>query len=175
MAQENCLISAGRPLQCFIEAGIDNVWLANFNEDAVFTLDPSTNIITGVTSANTAFTFSQDTEYAGLAAPGVHEQLNGATSRDVVLSLKFIDLNADLLTTLQALSKAALTAYIQSNAGTFYVLGATRPGRVTASEAGLGTSLSDMNGSTLDITWKSILGIQEMDGTLLGTSIPVSA
>ncbi len=169
-----CLITQGRPLQCFLEAGIDNVWIANFNEDQVFDLSPA-NVVTGATSANTAFIFSQETEYAGLSAPGVHEQPNGAVSRDVLLSLKFIDLNADLLTTLQALSKASLTAYIESNAGTFYVLGATRPGRVTASEAGLGTALSDMNGSTMDITWKSINGIFEMDGTLLGTSITTSA
>jgi len=169
----SCLISTGRALSCFLEGGVAKVWLANYSDTATFAQSP-TGLVTGATSANTAYYFAQDTEYAGVTFAGVHEQGNGAISKDVVLALKFIELDADLLTTLTALSKASLTAYVLSNSGTYYVIGANRPARVTASTGGLGTALSDMNGATLEITCKSANGIYVMNGALLGTSITVA-
>jgi hypothetical protein len=166
-----CIIDNGYTLGCASIGGVEEVYLATFDGDATYTLDVN-NIITACTSQS-VYRFEQDSEYAGLAQNGVYTRENGTVHYESILSLKFVDLDATLRNSILALGKAPLFAVIKSVAGLYYVAGVETAGRATNGVASLGTAYSDMNGATLEITWKSQNGVYLMNASVLGTDITV--
>jgi len=169
----NCIISNGYTLGCASIGGVEKVWIGPFSGDTSYTFDAD-NIVDSVTSALAVYEFEQDMEYAGLTQTGVFERSNGTVHYESVLSLKFIELDADLRNTIVALGKAPVYAVIKSNAGHYYILGVESAGRATNAVASVGVAMSDLNGATMEITFKSQNGAYLIDGTLVGTSIPVA-
>tara|TARA_R110000803_G_scaffold150192_1_gene215600 strand:+ start:3055 stop:3567 length:513 start_codon:yes stop_codon:yes gene_type:complete len=166
-----CIIDNGYTLGCASIGGVEEVYLATFNGAATFTLDTD-DIVVGCTSYS-VYKFEQDSEYAGLAQNGVYNRENGTVHYESILSLKFIDLDASLRNSILALGKAPLFAVIKSVAGVYYIAGVEVAGRATAGTASLGTAYSDMNGATLEVTWKSQNGVYLMDAAVLGTDITI--
>ncbi len=169
-------LTNGRALNCYNEAGINKVWIANHSTDATFTTDSTGYYISGATSAETAYFFATDTAHSGLNFTSDISAENGAISKNYVLSLKLIGMDKELLATLAVLERSALTAYVQTNDGKYYALASgARPARVTSSTGGSGTALTDLRGAELEITVSDLnAGLREIDGTLLGTDIAVS-
>jgi hypothetical protein len=169
----NCLLSGGYQLGCSTIAGVEKVWLGNYDADATFTYDAN-NVITGITTSESVYLMEQDIEYAGIEQPGTISRENGSVYYDTNLSLKFIELDAELRNLLVAVGRAPLFAVVKSNAGEYYFCGVESAGRATESTASLGVALGDMNGASLVINWKSPNGIYLMEGSLLGTDITVA-
>lgn len=167
-----CIIDSGYTLGCASIGGVEEVYLATFNGDVTYTLDAS-NIVTGCTTSQSVYKFEQDSEYAGLVQNGVYNRENGTVHYESILSLKFVELDATLRNSILALGKAPLFAVIKSVAGLYYIAGVETAGRATAGNASLGTAYTDMNGATLEITWKSQNGVYLMDASVLGTDITI--
>mgnify|MGYP000421590445 CR=1 FL=1 len=167
-----CIIDNGYTLGCASIGGVERVWIGTYDADTTYTYDVD-NVVTGVTGANNVYLFEQDMEYAGLNQTGVYTRENGTVHYESVLSLKFIELDKDLRNTIVALGKAPIYAVIQSNAGHYYILGVETAGRATNGVASVGVAMSDLNGATMEFTFKSIDGAFLIDGALIGTDIPV--
>jgi hypothetical protein len=169
----NCILDQGYTLGCATVGGVEKVWLGNFDPTATFTYDAN-NVITGVTTSESVYLMDQDIEYAGISQPGTISRENGTVYYDTNLSLKFIELDAELRNLLVAVGRAPLFAVVKSNSGSYYFCGVESAGRVTESTADLGVALTDMNGASLVINWKSANGIYLMDDTVLGTDITIA-
>ena len=168
----SCIIDNGYVLSCSSIGGVEKVYLGNWSADASFAVDLN-DIITGATSASTVYSFEMDIEYGGLEQNAVPNRENGTNHLETLLSLKFIDLDASLRNTMNALMRAPLYAVVKSNSGNFYLAGLESAGRMTEGTVSLGTSMEDMNGGTATITWKSKNGVYLMDGSVLGTDITI--
>jgi len=170
----SCIIDNGYTLGCASIGGVERVWIGTYDADATYTMD-SGNTITAATSASTVYLFEQDMEYAGLNQNGVFTRENGTVHYESILSVKFTNLDADLRNTVLALGKAPIVAVVKSNEGDYYIAGVESAGRATTGAASLGVAMSDMNGANLEFTFKSKNGIYLMDGSLIGTDIPLGA
>jgi hypothetical protein len=168
----SCIIDNGYTLGCSSIGGVEEVYIGTFAAAATYTLS-ATNVITAAASAPTVYRFEQDVEYGGLSQTGVFTRENGTVHYDTVLSIKLIELDAELRNTILALGKAPIYAVVKSNAGLFYLLGLETAGRATNGVASLGTAMSDMNGATMEFTFKSQNGAFLMDSTVLGTDITI--
>jgi hypothetical protein len=168
----SCIINQGYTLGCNSIGGVKKVWIGTYSASTTYTLN-STNVVTGVTSANTVYLFQQDIEFAGLNQTGQFSRENGTVFYESVLSVKFIELTAALRNTILALGTAPIYALVESNDGLFYVLGVESAGRATEGVASLGTAMGDMNGATMSFTFKSANGAYLINGSLIGTSITV--
>jgi hypothetical protein len=170
----NCIIDNGYTLGCASIGGVEKLWIGTWSSDATYTMDAD-SVITGVTSGSTVYLLEQDMEFCGLNQNGVFTRENGSVHYESILSAKFTNLDADLRNTILALGKAPVVAVVKSNAGLHYIAGVETAGRATAGVSSLGVAMSDLNGATLEFTFKSANGIYLIDGALLGTSIPVGA
>lgn len=170
----NCILNQGYTLGCASIGGVEKVWLGTWDPDATFTYDAN-NVITGVTTTEDVYLMDQDIEYAGIEQPGTISRENGTVFYDTNLSLKFIELDADLRNLLVALGRAPLFAVVKSNAGEFYFCGVESAGRASESTASLGVALGDMNGVNMTINWKSANGVFLMEESVLGTDITVAS
>lgn len=168
----SCIIDGGYTLGCSSIGGVEKVWIGTYSSNQDYALDID-NVITGVTSGQTVYLMEQDIEYAGLNQTGTFSRENGTVFYESVLSLKFVELTAELRNLVVALGRAPLFAVVKSNAGTYYLCGLESAGRATAGVASLGIAQGDMNGATLEVTWKTPNGIFLINETLLGTSIPI--
>lgn len=168
----SCIINNGYTLGCNSIGGIEKCFIGTYSGVTTYALDAD-NQITGATSANGVYEFEQDIEFAGLDQNGQFARENGTVHYELVLSVKFIELDKDLRNTILALSKAPVYAIVKSNAGHYYLLGLESAGRATENTASLGVAQGDMNGATLSFTWKSRNLAYLMDSTVLGTDIPI--
>jgi hypothetical protein len=168
----NCIIDGGYTLGCSSIGGVEKVWIGTYSPSQNYTLDID-NVITAVTSGQTVYLMEQDMEYAGLNQTGTFSRENGTVFYESVLSLKFIELSAELRNLIVALGRAPLFAVVKSNAGAYYLCGLESAGRATAGVASLGIAQGDLNGATLEVTWKTPNGVFLLDAGVLGTDIPI--
>jgi hypothetical protein len=169
----SCIIDEGYVLGCATTGGVEKVWIGTWDINQSYAYNIC-NTITGVTSGITLYEIEQDIEYAGINQNGQFSRENGSVFYESILSLKFIELTCDLRNLIVALGRAPIFAVVKSNAGAYYAAGVESAGRATAGVMSLGVALGDMNGATLEITWKSANGIYLIDGALIGTSLPVA-
>lgn len=168
----SCIIDEGYTLGCNTIGGVERVFIGTYDADQTFAFDVD-NVITGVTSGVTVFLMEQDIEFAGLNQTGNFSRENGTVFYESVLSVKFIELTAELRNLIIALGRAPLFAVVKSNAGAFYACGVENAGRATAGMASLGIAQGDMNGATFEITFKSPNGVFLLEESVLGTDIPI--
>ena len=167
----SCIIDNGFALGCNSIGGVEKVYIGTYSA-ATYTYD-ATNVVTGVTGAQTVYLFEQDIEFAGLEQTGQFSRENGTVFYESVLSTKFIELDADLRNTILDLGKAPVYAVVKANTGAYYILGVESAGRATEGTASLGIAQGDMNGATLSFTFKSQNGAYLIDSTVLGTDITI--
>jgi len=168
----SCIIDMGYTLGCSSIGGVEKVWIGTYSADQAYAFDVD-NIITGVTSGVTVYLMEQDMEFAGLNQTGQFSRENGTVFYESVLSVKFIELTAELRNLVIALGRAPIFAVVKSNAGEYYACGVESAGRATAGVASLGIAQGDLNGATFEITWKTPNGVYLLEPTVLGTGITI--
>jgi hypothetical protein len=168
----NCIIDGGYQLGCASIGGVERVWIGTYSADQAYAFDAD-NVITAVTSGVTVYLMEQDIEYAGLNQTGNFSRENGTVFYESVLSVKFIELTAELRNLAVALGRAPIFAVVKSNAGAFYACGVESAGRATTGALSLGVAQGDMNGATFEITWRTPNGVFLLDEAVLGTGITV--
>lgn len=158
-----CTISAGRVLGCNTVAGVEKIYVGNYDAGTTATFDAN-GLITAFTDAPADFyLLEQDVEFGGLNQTGVYS--NNSVSYETSVAMKFIELDAPLIKLIDELSKAKIVALIKSNSGKWFFAGLEFPGRASAGDLSLGVALGDMNGANLTVTFKSKSGVYEVDET----------
>jgi len=168
----SCIIDEGYTLGCSSIGGVEKVWIGTYSADQAYVYDVL-NVISAVTSGVTVYLMEQDMEFAGLNQTGQFSRENGTVFYESVLSVKFIELTAELRNLVIALGRAPIFAVVKSNAGEYYACGVESAGRATAGVASLGIAQGDLNGATFEITWKTPNGVYLLDPTVLGTGITI--
>lgn len=168
----NCTLNTGYVLGCNSIGGVEKVWIGTWDADTTYAYDVD-GVVTGVTSASTVYLMESDIEQAGLVQNGVFSRENGTVFYESNLSIKFINLDKDLLNLMKALGRAPLYAIVKANTGEHFILGVETAGRATEGSASLGVALGDMNGANFTIQWKSLNGARSINSSLIGTSITV--
>ena len=168
----NCIIDTGYQLGCATIGGVERVWIGTYSADQAYAFD-SDNVITAVTSGVTVYLMEQDIEYAGLNQTGNFSRENGSVFYESVLSIKFIELTAELRNLAVALGRAPIFAVVKSNAGAYYACGVVSAGRATTGNLSLGVAQGDMNGANFEITWRTPNGVYLLDDAVLGTGITI--
>ena len=168
----SCIIDMGYTLGCNTIGGVERVWIGTYDAAQAYSYDAD-NVVTGITSGVTIYLMEQDIEFAGLNQTGNFSRENGSVFYESVLSVKFIELTAELRNLVVALGRAPIFAVVKSNAGGYYACGVESAGRATSGVASLGVAQGDLNGATFEITWRTPNGVFLMDDALVGTSLPV--
>jgi hypothetical protein len=168
----SCIIDEGYTLGCSSIGGVEKVWIGTYAADQTYAYD-ALNVISAVTNGVTVYLMEQDMEFAGLNQTGQFSRENGTVFYESVLSVKFIELTAELRNLVIALGRAPIFAVVKSNAGEYYACGVESAGRATAGVASLGIAQGDLNGATFEITWKTPNGVYLLDEVVLGTDITI--
>jgi hypothetical protein len=168
----SCIIDNGYTLGCSSIGGLEKVYIGTYDADQAYALDAN-NVITAVTSGVTVYLMEQDIEYAGLNQTGNFSRENGTVFYETALSVKFIELDADLRNLMIALGRAPIFAVAKSNAGQYYACGVESAGRASEGMASVGVAQGDMNGVTFTFTFRSPNGAFLLDPAVLGTDIPI--
>jgi hypothetical protein len=168
----SCIIDEGYTLGCSSIGGVEKVWIGTYSAAQAYAFD-ALNVISAVTSGVTVYLMEQDMEFAGLNQTGQFSRENGTVYYESVLSVKFIELTAELRNLVIALGRAPIFAVVKSNAGEYYACGVESAGRATAGVASLGIAQGDLNGATFEITWKTPNGVYLLEPTVLGTGITI--
>lgn len=168
----SCIIDEGYTLGCSSIGGVEKVWIGTYSANQAYAYD-ALNVISAVTSGVTVYLMEQDMEFAGLNQTGQFSRENGTVYYESVLSVKFIELTAELRNLVIALGRAPIFAVVKSNAGEYYACGVESAGRATAGVASLGIAQGDLNGATFEITWKTPNGVYLLDPAVLGTDITI--
>jgi len=169
----SCILDNGFNLGCNVVGGIEEVYIGTFDGLVTYTRDAD-DIITVLNdnpNSVSCYKFEQDIEFAGLVGTMTASRENGTVFYENVLSVKFVQLSADLRNLVKALGRAPIFAVVKSNAGEYYLLGDESAGRASEGESSLGTAFGDMNGSTLSFTFKSANPVSLCEGTILNTGV----
>jgi len=146
-----CILDSGYALSCKDNSGgVSECYIGNFSSDTTYALD-SSNIITGVTSGATFYTFSQRNENAELNEEGNHSIENGSTFYVQNLNLIFHKNEAALRNTLLLLAKASLTVIVKTQNGDYQLLGKQNAVELIASTSATGKGYGDLNGGTVSL------------------------
>lgn len=166
-----CNLTQGQLLSCSSIGGVEVAYIGEWDETSI-TFD-SCGTITGVTSGLSAYTFYMDAEHGGLNQTLNASRENGTVFFEAILSVKFIGFDCIRRKTLVELSRAPLFAIVKSVAGDYYALGlgGAASGRASAGTASVGTAYGDMNGTQIDLSFKSSNGAYLIDSALVGTTI----
>lgn len=168
----SCIIDNGFSLGCSSIGGLEKVWIGTYSADQAYAFDAN-NVITAVTSGVTVYLMEQDIEYAGLNQTGNFSRENGTVFYETALSVKFIELDADLRNLMIALGRAPIFAVAKSNAGQYYACGVESAGRASEGMASVGVAQGDMNGVTFTFTFRSPNGAFLLNPAVLGTGITI--
>ena len=168
----SCIIDNGYTLGCSSIGGLEKVWIGTYDADQAYAFDAN-NVITAVTSGVTVYLMEQDIEYAGLNQTGNFSRENGTVFYETALSVKFIELDADLRNLMIALGRAPIFAVAKSNAGQYYACGVESAGRASEGMASVGVAQGDMNGVTFTFTFRSPNGAFLLNSAVLGTGITI--
>jgi len=168
-----CNLTQGQLLSCSSIGGVEVAYIGEW-DDTTLQFD-SCGIITGITSGLTAYTFNMDAEHGGLTQTLNASRENGTVFFDSILTVKFIGFNCVRRKTLVELSRAPLFAIVKSVAGDYYALGVggAASGRASAGTASIGTAYGDMNGTSIDLQFKSSNGAYLINSALVGTTITI--
>ena len=170
----SCNLEDGYVLGCSSIGGVQQVWIGEYVDGVVYAQD-SCGIITGITTTGlTVYSFEQELETAGLIQTGAYDRTQGTVFYDTQLTIKMFGLDCNVRNRMIELGRSPLFAIIKSQAGDYYYAGIETSGRASAGEANLGTLLSDMNGVSLTIQWKSGNGVFLINQALLGTTIAIA-
>lgn len=168
----SCIITGGYDLPCSSIGGAETIWLGNFSGATTYSLDAD-NVITGVTSSPGVYEFLQEVEVAGVNQTIEVDRNNLSAFFITTVSLRLHNYDKEVRNRLVELLRAPVVAAIKSNEGLFYFAGVESAGRMVTGNAGTGVAYSDLNGAEVEIEFRSKNGIFLLDGTLLGTDIPV--
>ena len=104
----SCIIDNGYTLGCSSIGGVEKVWIGTYSATQAYAYD-ALNVITAVTSGVTVYLMEQDMEFAGLNQTGTFSRENGTVFYESVLSVKFIELTAELRNLVIALGRALIS------------------------------------------------------------------
>lgn len=158
----SCVINTGYSLGCKDNTGgIRKAFIGNFSSDTTYTYDAN-NIVTGVTSGATYYTFEQRQENGDFSQEGNHSPENGTNFWAQNLTLIFQKNEATLRDTLLLLAKSSLTIIVQDQNNKYWLLGKNNACELTASTSGFGKAYGDLNGVTVTLTGKEPEPANEM-------------
>lgn len=169
----SCNLTQGQLLSCSSIGGVEIAYIGEWDESTL--AFDSCGTITGVTASPglSAYTFYMDAEHGGLNQTLNASRENGTVFFEAILSVKFIGFDCVRRKTLVELSRAPLFAIVKSVAGDYYALGlgGASSGRASAGTASVGTAYGDMNGTQIDLSFKSSNGAYLISSALIGTTI----
>lgn len=180
----NCDLNQGYSLECSSVGGVEAIWLAKYDPTMDWLPDSTTNYISVPVFNGTPgptmdfYKINQRPEFAEFTQDGVYSVENGTTAYETKLSMRFIHLNNDLRNLLSQIGRAPLVAIVKSTAGDYFIAGVELAGYASEGKAGVGKSMTDLNGADLTIMWKSMEGSflvdpLAADGTLVGSTIAI--
>lgn len=152
-----CLLTSGYSLPCKGTAGIQEVYIGNWNSTsmAMTISGTTTSQITGFTGTTQSFyKFQQQIEQAGFTETGNFSAENGTSFYEQTLEITVNNVDPTLVTTINTLGRGKWRVLILDQNGNYWLMGKQNPVNVTAIAGGLGKAYGDLNGFTITFTGK---------------------
>lgn len=155
----NCLLTAGYSLPCKGIAGIQEVYIGNWNSTSLtYTVSAATaslNQITAFTGTTQSFyKFQQPIETAGFTNNGNFSDQNGTAYFDQVLEITITPVDYNTTNIVNTLSVGKWRVIILDQNGNYFLMGKTNPVTVSGLAGGVGKAYGDVNGYTITFTGK---------------------
>jgi hypothetical protein len=146
-----CVLTNGYTLGCRDNiGGIQEVYIGEFNGDALGYTLGTFSVITGFTGATVSFyTFEQDAQVGSYTENGVFSTENGTSFYEQTCMITLHKLEAELRNKLLILGQGKWRVIIKDQRGKFWLMGKQNPVRVSASTPQLGKAYGDLNGAVV--------------------------
>jgi len=146
-----CVLTAGYALGCRDNiGGIQEVYIGEWNGDALGYTFGTASIITAFTGATGSFfTFEQEAQVGSYTENGVFSNENGTSFYEQTCVITLHKLEAPLRNTILVLGQGKWRVIIKDQRGKYWLMGKQNPVRVSASTPQLGKAYGDLNGAVI--------------------------
>jgi hypothetical protein len=156
----SCIISNGYTLPCKGIAGVQAVFIGEYNDGSLgytygATAGVDLNQIIAFTGATVSFyKFEQTIETGSLTETGNFNEQNGTAYYDQVVEITVHNVGQELIDQVNTLGRGRWRIIVLDVNGNYFLVGKINPVSVTAATGGLGKAYGDLNGYTLTFTGK---------------------
>lgn len=126
------------------KGGVDKVYLANYDED-IFTVDPVTESVSGISTAVTFYEYNFKKGVAHLDQQSTIDNTNGVNFVTSTLYIQFNRMDAAKRKEMKALTTGDLVAVVKDGNGKYWVLGIESPVQASDGSGNTGTARTDGN------------------------------
>lgn len=151
-----CIITSGYTLGCRDNiGGIQSVFIGEYNGSSL-TWTLGTDDIIGTFSAGTVsfYKFEQEVETGSFVQAGQFSNENGTSFYEETVEITLQKLTASLRNQIKVLGQGKWRILVLDQRGTYWLVGAQNPVRVSASTPGTGKAYGDLNGSVITFLGK---------------------
>ena len=150
-----CLLTSGYSIGCKTQAGVQKVFIGQWNDTSLTYTFGTNSIITAFGGATTSFyTFQQPIETSSFTAPAEVNTENNAIQYNQTLMITVQGMNAALLNQIKTLGQGVFRIIVLDKNGSYFLMGKSGPVQVSAIDAGLGKVGTDLSGATITFTSK---------------------
>lgn len=165
----SCILNSGYNLGCKDNTGgVQTFYIGSFSSDATYTYDAD-NIVTGITSGATYYTFEQRNENGEFTSEGQHSVENGTNFWIQTANLIFHKNQASIRNTLLLLAKSSLSVVVKDQNGKYWLMGKQNGAELVASSSNFGKAYGDLNGVTISIEGREPAPADEMSVAAFAT------
>ena len=154
----SCLLTSGYALPCKGIAGIQAVYIGNWNNTLAYTYGTFSgigNVITAFTGGTSSFyTFQQEIEQGSFIETGNYNPQNGTAYYDQVVEITVFNMTQTLNDQVNALGRGRSRILVLDQNGNYFLVGLVNPVNVSGVAAGAGKAFADLNGYTITFTGK---------------------
>jgi hypothetical protein len=167
-----CLLTSGYTIGCKTQAGVQKVFIGQWNDTSLTYTFGTNSIITAFGGATTSFyTFQQPIETSSYTAPAEVNTENNAIQYNQTLSINVQGMNAALLNQIKTLGQGVWRILILDKNGLYFLMGKSGPVQVSAIDSGLGKAGTDLTGAMITFTSKEDQPLYEVNSAAALTLI----
>lgn len=152
---ENCIIDSGYSIQSCEDrvGGVVRFGIQNYSSANVFGLTASGQIIDSMSPTASFYVAEQELE-AGIVVGTIETSDNGNVFLTYVLTIRFETYTLETRKLIEALMKTKVRVAVETNAGSWILLGYSNAGKVTGGALGPNQNYGDLAGGTVEITFR---------------------
>lgn len=162
----DCILNGGVSLGCLDSSGgIKNVFIGNFNATGTTFTEDAEQVITGITSTETFYTYKFRKQTSSMTEEGTLSVENGTNFYVPTVSMVFHKLETLKRNSLLLLAKADTHVIVQTQNDDYWLLGKVNAMNLTTTSVATGQAFGDLNGYTVALTGAEPALAQEMSAS----------
>lgn len=166
----SCLVTlSGVALECKDTGGIKEVYIADRNKVTTITVNPITEVISGIVMSDTTkfASYKMNPQTGNLSSKITNSTENNTSFVENTLNLVFAKMTATKRLELEALRIGELSVIVRDNNDAYWYLGYDYPVEMLDATVQTGTAFGDLNGYNINLIDRGMQLPYQVDSTII--------